>query len=479
MPTVKCKLSALKLDLLNVRTGTATDERDALQKLIADQEMKLANLAAHILDRGLSPGESIWVMNDEEAPGRHVVLEGNRRVAALKLMENPLLAAGTSVADRFGKLAKEFAKKPIRMLDATVFASRDDAQEWIDLRHMSSTSGVALQQWRRLAKAKSLVGKGSMPRSLAVLIYLDDDTEEFARVATVINEKASTLERVFNHPAMKDVLGITIDRKTGKISFDDGDDLAGARVLRQMIAAMGAADFKFSVIRDEGDREAFIRKFSTKPEGDVEEGGPDSGRPDGHDRAGSGPKTSEPSPEGGAPPKPASEATGSTSPRRQSDAPRKTLAPSTAPKGAFNVKAGRLAKIYKECREIELKGNENAAALLLRVFLELSSEALLIHKKVPIPSKKAGSPVKTHWGEIGISLDDKIGQVVSLIDVDAGTAKALKAVRVARSDKNVAGSIDTLHAYMHNASMNPDVDLLRAGWDTWEPYLKLLYAQLS
>lgn len=128
MPFGNFQLSELNLDLENVRVGSRLepqpDQRGAIRALIDDQKHKLVNLAIDVLDHGLSPGEPIWVTPDPNHKGKQIVLEGNRRVCALKIMENPRLADGTEVDTPFANLAKEFAKKPIRNLDAALFPDR-------------------------------------------------------------------------------------------------------------------------------------------------------------------------------------------------------------------------------------------------------------------------------------------------------------------------------------------------------------------
>ena len=85
------KLSELRLDQKNYRTGPTATQRDALAAIIEDQKTKLVNLAEDILNVGLSPGEPIWVTRDIDNPGMYIVLEGNRRLTALKLLRNTIV----------------------------------------------------------------------------------------------------------------------------------------------------------------------------------------------------------------------------------------------------------------------------------------------------------------------------------------------------------------------------------------------------
>ena len=462
MPWGTFKLSELNLDLENVRIGSSAeplrDQRAAIRALIEDQKHKLVNLAIDLLDYGPSPGEPIWVTTDSRDPVRQVVLEGNRRVCALKLMDNPRLADQTEVSPQFADLAKQFANKPIRTLEAALFPTRQAAQHFIDLRHMRGRDGVGLEKWRSLAKERAQPGwSGRVRRSLFTLDYLDDDTDEFGDVGEVIEAKSTTVDRVLNNPAMRNVLGINIDPKTRAITFENGDEIAGRRLLRDLIGEMAKPEFGFSQVRDKEDRERFIGRFADRSV--KRDGGPPSSPP------------MSPLPSSPAGP------SGTVVPFRPSPlatAARATLAPGGS-KRIVKVTGDRLKRLYRECCSIKLEGNENAAALLLRVFLELSSEALLNEKSVPLPSKAAGRRLKD-WSEHGIYLREKINAVLTLID-PTGKDKKLQRARTATDvNSHATGSITTLHGYFHNVHMTPTQTALREAWDTWDDYLRLLHA---
>ena len=246
------------------RVAGTTGENSGKHRALA-QRQDVVNLAIDLLDYGPSPGEPIWVTADPRDPGRQVVLEGNRRVCALKLMDNPRLADQTVVASQFTDLAKQFANKPIRTMEAALFPTRQDAQHFIDLRHMRGRDGVGLEKWRSLAKERSQPGwSGRVRRSLFTLDYLDDDTDEFGDVGAVIEAKSTTVDRVLNNPAMRNVLGVNIDPKTRTITFENGDEIAGRRLLRDLIGDMARPDFQFSNVRDKEDRERFIGRFADR-----------------------------------------------------------------------------------------------------------------------------------------------------------------------------------------------------------------------
>ena len=449
------KLSELRLDEDNYRTGHVDGQRGAIHAIIADQKQKLVNLAKDILAQGgISPGEPIWVVRGA-AFGSYIVVEGNRRVTALKLLDNPLLADGTIIERQMRELSAQFATHPIRELTGVVFSSFEEAEPWRRRRHLSSGSGVGLEPWGTLAKGRADRDHGKRTRRvLTVYEYLQDGSDDWRDIAATLDGRWTTVERVLNAAPLKDLLGIDIDPQSGTVTFENGNEPAGKKLLRSILAEMASASFDFAHVEKQGDRKAFLERFagqSVKP------------NPSDKPRA---PVTIMPSPPSAPPPSPA--------PRPKLDATKRTtLAPRTGTR-TFQVQGVRLNTIYRECRELTVEKNVNAAALLLRVFIELSSEALLTEKKAAIPPKF--TPRATKWDDIGIPLSVKISCVLGLLD-GTGKAKAYQPIRVAIDPQSDSvASINTLHGYFHNRAFNPLAGDVMKAWDVWEGYLSALHA---
>ena len=73
------KIDDLDLDLENPRIKQAADQREAMQNLIADQKVKLINLAESIAIKGFSPIGRCLITRSARK-GHFTVLEGNRRL---------------------------------------------------------------------------------------------------------------------------------------------------------------------------------------------------------------------------------------------------------------------------------------------------------------------------------------------------------------------------------------------------------------
>jgi hypothetical protein len=100
------RVTDILLDTGNYRTGKHDDQRKAIKALIEEQKGKLVVLARDIIENGLSPLETVMVYAVPGEKNRYVVIEGNRRIAAMKLALLPDLAAETTWHKAFQKVHK-------------------------------------------------------------------------------------------------------------------------------------------------------------------------------------------------------------------------------------------------------------------------------------------------------------------------------------------------------------------------------------
>jgi hypothetical protein len=157
--------SNLLLDVENPRRDPTTDQRDAIQTLVREQGQKLLNLATDVVEKGLDPSQSFIVLEQKNPATKaqeFVVLEGNRRLAALKVLEVPTLLASDTpapLAAAFRKLSQKY-KLPATVPCAVV-SDREEARHWLELRHTGENEGIGVVQWGAIEKARfnALVGK--------------------------------------------------------------------------------------------------------------------------------------------------------------------------------------------------------------------------------------------------------------------------------------------------------------------------------
>lgn len=140
----------LLIDLQNPRYDPRTNQREAITTIANDQGVKLANLAEDIVDKGVNPSELPMVTPSDEGSSTFIVLEGNRRIAALKLLASPSLVASiglpVGIAKRY-KALHDKAKGDIPKTIECAVLSREEANHWIYIRHTGENEGVGVVTW--------------------------------------------------------------------------------------------------------------------------------------------------------------------------------------------------------------------------------------------------------------------------------------------------------------------------------------------
>lgn len=126
-----------------------TTESEVLNWMLDDAT--LVDLAASIAENGFYPGEPIIVISNQN--GNYTVIEGNRRLAAVKILSNPELAnSSTTTVKNLSEIASEKNHIP-STLWVYEAPSKDDADNYLGFRHITG-----VKQWPLISKARYLHG---------------------------------------------------------------------------------------------------------------------------------------------------------------------------------------------------------------------------------------------------------------------------------------------------------------------------------
>ena len=136
----------IALDRRNPRINvTETDEEsDIILKLLKHEE--IVDLAKKIAKSGLLPGERIIVVRENE---HYVVLEGNRRICACKLLLSPGLIPA-EFKKHFPKLLTATELERIQKIAADVAPNRRSAEHILTLRHTEP----GIRRWKPVARMR-------------------------------------------------------------------------------------------------------------------------------------------------------------------------------------------------------------------------------------------------------------------------------------------------------------------------------------
>lgn len=260
MPDIKLKVDDLVLDHDNPRIPSAAGQQDALQKVIRDQKSKLVVLAESIVEHGLSPMDRLLVLRVNQTPVKFIALEGNRRIAVLRMLTNPAVMSGvdipSSMRRTFERLAKKFKKGDIEPISCFELASRKDAKYWLDLRHNIGHQGAGVEDWKSLAKRRA---EGETPIVLQALDLVTERAGLTSAERNAITETfpTSTLERFLENRSARRELGI--DVKDGSLVTKlPADEIA--RSLKKIVLDLATKKTRVNRLMKTDDMLDYLRK---------------------------------------------------------------------------------------------------------------------------------------------------------------------------------------------------------------------------
>ena len=111
-------------------------------------DASIIELMLAIGQSGFFIGESLLVIPDDNEQGKYIVVEGNRRLTSVILLNDPSLA--TSQKIKIDKVLNETTERP-KVLPCIIFKSREDINKYLGYRHITG-----VKSWGILPKARYL-----------------------------------------------------------------------------------------------------------------------------------------------------------------------------------------------------------------------------------------------------------------------------------------------------------------------------------
>jgi hypothetical protein len=209
-------IASLLLDPANPRLPEIQKNQQATQlalaKLVGSQ---IVNIAEDILANGLDPMALTAVVKDESAKRRFRVLEGNRRLLALKALETPAIIEAVLTAPlqrRLNAASVAYKDSPISQVRCVIFDAPEDAWYWIELRHTGENGGVGLVRWgaNEQDNFRSRHGGAAARKPAGPILDFVDAIEPPPEGA---NSKILTnLQRLISTRLVRNTLGIETER---------------------------------------------------------------------------------------------------------------------------------------------------------------------------------------------------------------------------------------------------------------------------
>jgi hypothetical protein len=411
-------------------------QHKALQVLAEHLGTKLQTLAADIVSNGLDPSNMPIVMSVAGTPLRYVVLEGNRRLAALRALENPeslVGAVSSQVLKQIRALSRSYQDNPVETIPCAVMNNREEARHWIELRHTGENAGAGIVPWGSDEAARFRARTGAPEIHSQALDFLQRRGDLSPDVRR--NVPATSLKRLMETPDVRAKLGVELQKGMLHLLADESRI---AKALMYVVNDLVTKKTKVGQIYTKGQRQEYAEKL---PADIVVTPTVKSGQGKAAETTGAGDRAK---------------------PRKTKKTGRKRdkLIPKDC---VLNIPSGRINDMEDELRKLSLEDHTNAVSVLFRVFIELSVDAYINGHTLSL----------TENNSLRKKMDGVAADLQARQKLTPQQAKPVK--RACQNDSFLAPSVLLMHQYVHNQYVFPAPSDLRANWDSLQPFIAAMW----
>ena len=429
----------LKIAKDNPRFEPKKTEDQALEIMINSLANKFINLVQDIFDKGLNPSKIPIVIPDEGDAGKYIVCEGNRRVAALKLLANPSRLDELKISDKHRdklKVLCENAQGEALSEINCAISNQEDANYWVALEHTGENDGIGVVRWDGVATQRF---RGSSPALQAIDLVKNSNYIDVNTKAKLAKVPITNIERVLGTTEARAILGVEVKQKTLILKSPEEKALLYLSVL---VSDIANGTKKVTDLDSKQQRIDYANSIVLKPL-------PKTASSKSHKAAGTSKTTA------------------------SADIARKTLISS---KLTLNIPQDRIAKIFSELQHMNLENYINACSVMFRVFIEMSIDDYAQKKNIDLTLPPKNPKLGVHQQTNEMHLRKKLETIVDyFIKNNICTKSQLFGDTTIIHNKNHILSVDSLNAYVHNKDYYPSASDLKSSWDNIQIFVQHLW----
>ena len=457
---ISVSLVNLIMDKTNPRHPDLNSQKEIIDWMICGNNKigeKLFNLAKDILKYGINPADKV-VITKEKNDKDYIVLEGNRRVTAIKLLNNPDIAPNDVWKKKFRSIITD-SYQLIKEISCVYYPNPEDAFHFIELKHMGETDGAGTVPWdseQKARHAKKVNRKKGAQKALSLIDHIRSSPlyEETVKQASKKNFPLTTLERLLSDIDFRAFLGLGIDADGNVVYTIDPQE--AKKPISKVIEDFGTGKKKVRDVINKKARELYINEFPSNAKPDVSK-----------QLANPLPLLAEES----------LVLPITHPPRYQQPANRKHVVLPGTNIAIDPSRFNRQKRIYDELKRLPLKDREgntcfpNAAILLIRLFIETSITEYIDINKISSPNPKDG------WKDI--SLVEKMKRVLTDIE-KKGKIAPKKAVIIKKlyADPKKLCYPGSLNDFAHNRFQVITPAEVTDFWDSYVEFLSAIYENM-
>lgn len=249
------KVDDIQVNILNPRYVPQESEIEEMS-LIIEKGNSFLNLLKDIATYGMDPSENLLLTSDDE--GMYIVEEGNRRLTAMKLLNNPNLVPAQvrnrdAVITKINKIRTDSNYKPITRIHSVILDDEEKLQHFIKLKHTGENGGAGRMRWDTESKIR-FDGSNIFRRYVLDLVksIVTDKTEGL---------NITTMERILGDPDMRNLFSIKLDKTEPSIVFETPE---GKELFIYVIQGIANGTYNVKNVHSKQDRLDFIEYLKGK-----------------------------------------------------------------------------------------------------------------------------------------------------------------------------------------------------------------------
>jgi len=466
-PMKVMSITNLCLDPENPRipaTGSSLSQRELIAELVLHDNVY--DLAKSMAENGYFPNEVVVTYVNKADRNRYVV-EGNRRVAAVKCLLSPD-AAPDDFQSKFRKLAADIDAKAIGKVHVLTAPSRKAAIPLLLDRHTHEQierwsrpmqaqflrrlqeEGMSIEQiaaWSRktAADVRKLITASLLYRA-ACSLDLDEKTK--AKVTNRRTFPLTTLERAFESKPVCQFLGI--EKDDSKLLKGKAKRSEFTKAFKKIVTDTAGGDINTRSLNTAQDIKKYLATF-----GDAKPDLAKKGRFEISQLA-----------KGSTRLKPAAKRPAA---KKKTPRPSQSVIPTII---KCSCASKRINDVFAELKRLRLDRYPNASAVLLRTLIDLCVCNYLENTKEMknLLAKHQGKGKKKDWAP---SLHQMLNYLLNEVDcgLEGAAHTALQTFNTAR---RTTLCLDGLDKFTHNRYTPPEPDGLRNMWTMVEPLMEIV-----
>lgn len=458
-------ISKILMDEENPRHDKINGQREILNWHVEHLGSKLILLMRSLAENGQSDIDKVLVTPVRGVADTYVVKEGNRRVAALKLLNDPSLCDDELFRRRIESV--NVSDQLSFNIDCVNIKDQRRVAWLMGLRHLGEQGGVGTSKWGAVEKdrhTQDVLGGNRYWRSLYFIDYAKAHGLITDQQAARLNDRITTLDRLISNKDFKSTLGVVYkDRNVVLVIPEDIHRLLLGSVLEQI----SLPDFRVKEVYDSDNKFDFLTRVveqaklaqeKTVP-GSVGKSGPEEGSPGAKDPAHS--------------PNPATADQGTKSAQEEKakliekQLPKKTRKdPDPAKRdklfiGSITIPSveSKCSRLYNQIDSLKLSEHGLVVACAARALVDISMQIYIDEFSLVAADKR------NRFGQIPLS--DMIKVVAEHLFSNGHISKDLKGSILSGevSNPNSFASPQALHSFLHGRYQN-SMEGLKAAWES-------------